>query len=85
MFTASPFDINYYSTTAFLHGPDQAVKYVLVPTSRYRSSIRNALFGNFLSENMRRHLAAEDATFDFCVSRAGPPPALPPMASRCLP
>jgi hypothetical protein len=70
MLHASPFDARYWSTLPFLHGPSLAVRYSLVPASGYKSSLANAWAPHFLSENMRTHLEATDAVFDFKASRS---------------
>ena len=60
-------DIQYWSTTPYLFGPDRAVKYSLLPTSRHRSRKRATLSESYLSEALQAHLDAHEATFDFCV------------------
>lgn len=63
----SPFDVRYWSTTPYQFGLDEVVKYGLLPTSAYRSQLPDQLSEDYLSVAMERHLAVEDATFDFCV------------------
>ncbi|OPZ58986.1 MAG: hypothetical protein BWY87_01213 [Deltaproteobacteria bacterium ADurb.Bin510] len=65
----SPLDIRYWSTTPYLCGPDQVVKYALVPTSSYRSSLPDKLTDDYLSSNMQKHLSSQAASFDFLVQR----------------
>ena len=64
---ASPLDIRYWSTTPYLCGPDHCVKYSLVPTSHLKSSLPALLTDDYLTENMEKHLAAGEASFDFMV------------------
>jgi hypothetical protein len=63
----SPLDIRYWSTTPYLFGPDRAVKYSLLPTSRYRSELPEALSDSYLTDAMQVHLEGHPADFDFCV------------------
>lgn len=63
----SPADIRYWSTTPYLLGAQQTVKYSLVPTSAYRSEMPAKLTASYLSDNLEKHLAKADATFDFVV------------------
>lgn len=64
---SSPLDIRYWSTTPYLFGKDQAVKYSLIPTSRYRSKRPDACTDAYLTDAMEAHLARHVASFDFCV------------------
>ena len=63
----SPLDIRYWSTTPYRLGPDQAVKYSLLPTSTYHSPQPTTVGDTYLSEAMHTHLAEHEASFDFCV------------------
>lgn len=63
----SPLDIRYWSTTPYLLGPDQAVKYSLLPTSRHRSKLPAVPGESYLGDAMHAHLARHTASFDFCV------------------
>jgi hypothetical protein len=63
----SPLDIRYWSTTPYLFGPDQAVKYSLRPTSRHRSEKPDKPGESYLSQTMQAHLDSHEASFDFCV------------------
>jgi len=65
----SPLDIRYWSTTPYLFGPDQAVKYSLLPTSAHRSKLPDKPDETYLSEAMQKHLSRHPASFDFCVQR----------------
>lgn len=72
---SSPLDIRYWSTTPYRFGPDRAVKYSLLPTSRYTSRIPAEPGTDYLAEAMQTHLDRHEATFDFCVQlrRTGMP------------
>ena len=61
----SPVDIRYWSTTPYLLGNGQAVKYSVVPTSKRRSTLPDSLGDTYLSDNLQAHLAEADASFDF--------------------
>lgn len=63
----SPLDIRYWSTTPYLFGADRAVKFSVIPTSRYRSRLPDKPSSTYLSDNLEKHLAEYDATFDFVV------------------
>ena len=69
---SSPLDIRYWSTTPFRFGPDRAVKYSLLPTSRHRSDKPETLGESYLSEAMQLHLDRHEASFDFCVQLQKP-------------
>ena len=62
----SPLDIKYWSITPYAFG-DRVVKYILLPTSTYHSTLPQDLTDSYLSTNMQRHLLTNDATFDFCI------------------
>lgn len=62
----SPLDINYWSTTPYQYG-NTKVKYKLVPTSTYKSTLPNTLTDDYLSKNMQIHLNEHQATFDFYI------------------
>lgn len=62
----SPLDIRYWSITPYAFG-NNAVKYLLRPTSTYHSTLPKDLTDAYLSTNMQRHLLTNDATFDFCI------------------
>jgi len=63
----SPVDIRYWSTTPYLLGNGQVVKYSVVPTSKRRSELPAPLTETYLTDNLQAHLAETDATFDFKV------------------
>ncbi|MEF9991710.1 MAG: hypothetical protein RRZ84_04920 [Romboutsia sp.] len=62
----SPLDIEYFSTTPYSFG-NRAVKYSIVPTSKYKSSIPKKPTSKYLSLNMQNHLHKSIATFDFMI------------------
>ncbi|MGL4343797.1 MAG: catalase [Cellulosilyticaceae bacterium] len=62
----SPLDVQYFSVTPYAFG-HSAVKYALVPTSGYRSKRPLWLTPTYLRDNMKKHLASQEATFDFLV------------------
>ena len=63
---SSPLDIRYWSTTPYQFG-DRIVKYSIVPKSIYKSSLARKRSAFYLAENMQRHLAMDEAAFDFMV------------------
>jgi hypothetical protein len=69
---SSPLDIRYWSTTPYRFGPDCAVKYSLLPTSRHTSEKPATLAESYLSEAMQDHLDGHVATFDFSVQLQKP-------------
>lgn len=62
----SPLDVRYFSTTPYMFG-DKIVKYILIPTSTYKSKLPKNLTATYLSENMQNHLKKHEATFDFLI------------------
>jgi hypothetical protein len=73
----SPLDIRYWSTTPYLYGIDRIVKYSLVPTSRIKSSMPPKLSDHYLTENMEKHLAVNEASFDFMIQVQKDPRRMP--------
>jgi hypothetical protein len=73
----SPLDIRYWSTTPYLCGTDLIVKYSLVPTSRIKSPMPPKLTDHYLTENMEKHLAANEASFDFMIQVQKDPGRMP--------
>ena len=65
-FDTSPLDINYWSTTPYAFG-EKTVKYMVVPTSEFKSELPHPLTDNYLSTNMSNHLQNQTASFDFFV------------------
>jgi hypothetical protein len=73
----SPLDIRYWSTTPYLCGADHSVKYSLVPASHLKSILPPILTDNYLTENMEKHLAADEAIFDFMMQVQKDPVRMP--------
>ncbi|MGC0422490.1 hypothetical protein [Embleya sp. AB8] len=73
----SPADIRYWSNVAYLLGPDQVVKYVLVPTSTYTSPKPEKHDDDYLGTHLQEHLSQTDATFDFMVQLRTDPDTMP--------
>jgi hypothetical protein len=73
----SPMDIRYWSTTPYLYGTNRIVKYSLVPTSRIKSPLPPKLSDHYLTENMEKHLAANEASFDFMIQFQKDPSRMP--------
>jgi hypothetical protein len=73
----SPLDIRYWSTTPYLYGTDRIVKYSLVPTSPIQSSLPPKRSDHYLTENMEKHLAAHEASFDFMIQFQKDPGRMP--------
>jgi hypothetical protein len=73
----SPLDIRYWSTTPYLYGTDRIVKYSLVPTSQIQSSMPPKLSDHYLTENMEKHLANNEASFDFMIQVQKDPGRMP--------
>ena len=74
---SSPLDIRYWSTTPYLYGPDRCVKYTIVPTSEFKSLLPHELTDNYLTENIEKHLAAHEASFDFMIQVQKDPDRMP--------
>lgn len=70
-------DIPYWSTTPFLFGPGRAVKYKVQPTSATKSPPPEKRADDYLRQAMKRHLAREEASFDFMVQFQSDPDAMP--------
>lgn len=62
----SPLDIRYWSVTPYRYG-EQAVKFSIVPTSGFKSTLPEVLTNDYLIRNMANHLAGHEATFDFMI------------------
>ena len=73
----SPLDIRYWSTTPYLYGPNRCVKYSIVPTSQFKSQLPQVLSDHYLTENMEKHLAAHEASFDFMIQVQKDPGRMP--------
>src|SRR4051812_30799361 len=64
---SSPLEIRYWSTVPYQLGPDQAVKYSLLPTSPATTPLPARPSGTYLTEAMEARLSREAVTFDFAV------------------
>ncbi len=73
----SPLDIRYWSTTPYLYGTDMVVKYSIVPTSNMKSLLPSNLTDHYLTENMEKHLASNEAGFDFMIQVRKDPDRMP--------
>jgi len=73
----SPLDIRYWSTTPYLYGTNHCVKYTIVPTSQFKSHLPQVLTDHYLTENMEKHLAAHEASFDFMIQVQKDPGRMP--------
>jgi hypothetical protein len=73
----SPLDIRYWSTTPYICGIDNVVKYSLVPTSHIKSALPLKLTDHYLTENMEKHLAVHEASFDFMIQVQKDPNRMP--------
>jgi len=63
----SPLEIRYWSTVPYQLGPDQAVKYSLLPTSAATTPLPATPGSTYLTDAMEARLAGETLTFDFAV------------------
>jgi hypothetical protein len=68
----SPLEIRYWSTTPYLLGPEQVVKYSLLPTSGTPTAMPDQPGEKYLTEAMERRLATDTVTFDFAVQLRKP-------------
>lgn len=73
----SPLDIRYWSTTPYLCGTEHAVKYSIVPTSHMKSDLPSRLTDDYLTDNMEKHLANHEASFDFMIQVQKNPNRMP--------
>lgn len=64
---ASHLHMPYWSTTPYLFGVENAVKYKAEPCSDPANELPETLTDNYLHETLRDHLAGGDACFDFMV------------------
>lgn len=60
-------NIRYWSTTLYLFGKNNAVKYSLIPTSKKIKKNSEVTGDYYLSDAMQAHLSRHVASFDFCV------------------
>lgn len=68
---ANPLNLQYWSTTPFLHG-ERACKYSLRPAGTPSPHVDRSA-PDFMRENMVKALADHDAAFDFCIQLRTPP------------
>lgn len=74
----SPFDIRFWSTTAFRLGPQQqAVKYSVKPCSDYQSAEPEEFSENYLQAAMQQHLSISTVCFDFMLQKQLDPIKMP--------
>jgi hypothetical protein len=66
---ANPLQINYHSTTPYLLGAGQAVKYAAHPRNFIADTIPSPAPANFLRDAMKTQISQDDAYFDFCIQR----------------
>lgn len=73
----SPFDIRFWSTTAYrLGNENQAVKYSVKPCSDYQSPEPEEFTENYLQKAMQRHLDQDKVCFEFMLQRQVDPIAM---------
>ena len=63
----SHLEIPYWSTTPYLFGPGRAVKYSVRPSSSRTTPLPHPLTDGYLHQRLVKHLAQEEANFDFLV------------------
>lgn len=73
----SHLDLRYWSTTPYLLGEGQAVKYSLRPCSPERSAMPAKLTENYLVEDLTRRLDTRGACFELMVQRQVDPDRMP--------
>jgi hypothetical protein len=78
----SPLEIRYWSTTPYQLGPNQVVKYSVLPTSGAPTRMPSPLTESYLSEAMERRLAGDTVTFDFAVQLRKPGMSIMDSAPR---
>jgi hypothetical protein len=73
----SHLEISYWSTTPYLFGPRQAVKYVVRPVSNVVTPLPDPLTDNYLRDRLVAHLAKGEALFDLMVQFRTDPEKMP--------
>src|SRR5262245_4639442 len=63
----SHLEISYWSTTPYLFGPRQAVKYIVRPVSNHVTALPDPLTDHYLRDRLVAHLAGREALFDLMV------------------
>ena len=74
---ANPLYLQYNSTTPYLFGQGNAVKYRVKPTFSFEENLPAELTPNYLREAMQEHLHAKEARFDFMVQLQKDPESMP--------
>lgn len=74
---ASPLQTRYWSTTPYQLGPDQVVKYSLIPQSGVSTAVPANPDANYLRLTMVAQLQKSDYAFDFCVQLRKDPKRMP--------
>jgi catalase len=74
---ASPLQTRYWSTTPYQLGPDQVVKYSLIPQSGVSHEVAPDAHPDYLRHTMAAQLQKADYAFDFCVQLRKDPKRMP--------
>lgn len=74
---SSPLQTRYWSTTPYQLGPQQVVKYSLIPHAGIATQIPRDAGPDFLRETMVKQLRERDFGFDFCVQLQTDPDLMP--------
>ncbi|MCR6653383.1 MAG: catalase family protein [Cellvibrionaceae bacterium] len=74
---ASPLQTRYWSTTPYQLGPQQIVKYSLIPHAGVVTHLPVDAGPDFLRQTMVKQLAEKDYDFDFCVQLQTDPQRMP--------
>lgn len=73
----SPLQTRYWSTTPYQLGPEQVVKYSLIPQAGVDSRAPKNPSADYLREAMARQLRENEYAFDFCVQLQTDPKRMP--------
>lgn len=74
----NPLDIQYWSATPYHFGDNTAMKFSVRPCGKPNQSLSaETTAPDFLRENMQKHLAYDDACFDFMVQLRTHPVTMP--------
>ncbi len=74
---ASPLQTRYWSTTPYQLGPDQIVKYSLIPHAGVSTRVPPDAAPDYLRQTMAAQLQQADYAFDFCVQLQTCPKHMP--------
>ncbi len=74
---ANPLHTRYWSTTPYLFGPGQAVKYSAFPCAGLSGTIAKKSGPGYLRQAMKKELAQDEACFDFMVQIQTDPQKMP--------